>query len=137
MPLSEQEIGERCVLRSDAPLLGRLARTIFRAADLAAPEHGRTLAEELLRLGLTCEELADLELREPLISEILEYAGASGGGVDGLMKAVNAVMQWHTQDINREIQMLLLRRRALERKRRALLRLTYLLAEEQTVRPSI
>jgi hypothetical protein len=126
-----------CPLKSDAPPLGKLARLILSRVGEEGTAEARALSADLMRLGLSCEEVADLEIREPYASEIVEYARALGGGLDALVNAVVTVMSWHIQDIDREIEMLQLRRRLLERKAAAISRLAQALSEPKELRPAI
>ena len=126
-----------CAQKSDCPPLGKLASLIFGQTGCGNMEDVRASGAYLMHLGLTCEEVADLEIREPLASEIIEYARAAGGGLDGVVRAVDAVLSWHIQDIDRQIDMLLRLRRLYERKAKAVSRLAHILSDPDTPRPAI
>lgn len=119
--------GEICVLRSDAALLGKLADLISEAIGRG---RGKVSLSDLTDIGLSCSEVADLEIREPIASEIAEYAGALGGKPSDLLTAAETVLGWHVQDIDREVNMLLLHRRALERKMKAIRHLMCVIFED-------
>jgi len=126
-----------CVLKSDVIPLGKLAWLFFGRELQGLLEDKRKLYSGLIELGLTCEEVADLEIREPYASEIAEYARMLGGGVDAVVRAVKTVASWHIQDIDRQIEMLQLRRRTLERKVAAVRHLAKALAEDNPPKSSI
>jgi len=86
---------------------------------------------------MTSQDIADLEFREPYASEIIEYAQAIGGGLDSLVESVKTVINWHIQDIDRQIEMLKLRKRLLERKVAAFSRLAKALAADEDPKPAI
>lgn len=125
-----------CILKSDAPPLGRLRYLIF--ADMAmAGADPCAFATLLTRLGLTTDEIADLELREPLSSEIAEYAMSLGGSREAVMDAASVVLRWHIQDLDREIEMLIFHRCLLKRKLSAIRRLARVICEPGEPRQSI
>lgn len=129
-------LNRRYILKSDAPPLGKL-RYLFFADPAMAVEDPISFATKLARLGLTIDEVADLEIREPLSSEIAEYAMSRGSGLDAAMEAVETVLCWHIQDLNREIDRLMLHRRLLKRKLNAMNSLVRALYEPAAPRPAM
>jgi len=126
-----------CVLRSDAQPLGKLGRLISELSDIDLTANTLQSCDKLTALGMTSQDIADLEFREPYASEIIEYAQAIGGGLDSLAESVRTVVNWHIQDIDRQIEMLKLRKRLLERKVAAFSRLAKALAADEDPKPAI
>lgn len=122
---------DSCPLRSDVAPFGKVARLLAHRLGIDASP------ADFMGFGLSCQEISDLDIREPMASEIAEHLAASRKGPDGLVDAVHTVLGWHIQDIDRQLEMLLLRRRSLERKVRAVERLAQVVSENDKLRPAM
>jgi hypothetical protein len=79
-------------------------------------------ADWLVGLGLSCDDIRNLDLRQPLLQEIAEYAGIRPGqrvppqDAVRVLEATGKVLNDHIQDLESQIWMLERRRASLERK---------------------
>jgi hypothetical protein len=89
----------------------------------------------LLALGLSADEIEDLDIRQPMLQSICEYARLDDSDRDTHAKALDAVnstvrvIDDQVADLDLESEMLTLRKNALERRRKVLQRLARALGE--------
>ncbi|MGB9618877.1 MAG: hypothetical protein ACPL7K_00530 [Armatimonadota bacterium] len=88
-----------------------------------------------MSLGLSAKEIEHLDIRQPMLQAICEYARLENHGLDtderaaGVVNATLKVIDDEIRNLDLEIQMLNLRRRALKKRSRVLEKLGKLLAE--------
>ena len=110
-----------CVIRETARnyvLRTGIAGEVAQLKQLGTDE----LFRKLLDLGLTPEEIEELDIRQPMLQSIREYAEHDGAARNPEQQALEAarntikVMADQIQGIDLEIQMLNLRKKALKRR---------------------
>lgn len=114
-----------CVIRQSAMSYARRAGLIDSSSD---PEEFKVIesVRKLMALGLSAEEIEDLDIRQPMLQAICEFARLDDKGPDtgtraaGVVDATLKVIDDQIHNLDLEIQMLNLRRRALRRRTRVL-----------------
>jgi hypothetical protein len=95
----------------------------------------------LLALGLSAEEIEDLDIRQPMLQSICEYARLDDSDRDTYAKALDAVNATvkvivdQIGDLDLESEMLALRKKALKRRMRVLQRLARALGKKNDGMP--
>ena len=95
----------------------------------------------LLALGLSAEEIEDLDIRQPMLQSICEYARLDESDRDTYEKALDAVNATvrvigdQIADLDLETEMLTLRKNALERRMKVLQRLARALGKKSDDMP--
>lgn len=115
-----------CVIRQSAMSYARCAGLIDSSGT--DPEECRIVesVRKLMALGLSGEEIEDLDIRQPMLQAICEYARlddqdrGSSGRVADVVDAALKVIGDEMHNLELEIQMLNLRKRALKRRARVL-----------------
>ncbi len=80
----------------------------------------------LIAMGLSAEEIAELDIRQPMLQAVVEYAQLDQEDRDGserAMASVDATLRVvgdEIQKLNLELQMLKMRKKALQRRTRVL-----------------
>jgi hypothetical protein len=112
------------------------------ANGVACPEELGQMASlrKLLAIGLTAEEAEELDIRQPLLQSVREYArldDETGDPSERTLQAVNATLKViadQVQNIELEVQMLNLRKKALKRRARILEKLSESLTADRDAR---
>lgn len=126
-----------CVIRDSAISYARRAGLL--GDSTSAPEECQVIesVRKLLALGLSAEDIEDLDVRQPMLQAICEYARLDDGAVavDHSPEAATSTLNLiedQVHNLELEIQMLNLRRRALRRRLRVLDKLAQSLKIDET-----
>jgi len=121
----DNENSTPCVIRQSAMSYARRTGLIDSSGD---PEECKVIesVRKLMALGLSADEIEDLDIRQPMLQTICEYARLDDSGSDpdgravGVVDATLKVIDDQIHNLDLEIQMLSLRRRALRKRTRVL-----------------
>jgi len=97
---------------------------------------------KLTALGLSAKEIEHLDIEQPLLQAICEYARLDHDGIDADGRAAGAIdatlrtIEDQIRDLDLEIQMLNLRKRALRKRTKVLRKLGTLLADRDCIMPA-
>jgi len=131
-----------CVVRDSATSYARCAGLIDK--DSEGPQDCRVIdsVRKLLALGLSTEEIEDLDIRQPMLQAVCEYARLEHDESESAEKVAEAVgmtlsvISEQVRNLDLEIEMLNLRRKALHKRTQVLTKLARSLSSERTKRPS-
>lgn len=131
-----------CVVRDSATSYARRAGLIDK--DSEGPQDCRVIdsVRKLLALGLSTEEIEDLDIRQPMLQAVCEYARLEHDESESAEKVAEAVgmtlsvISEQVRNLDLEIEMLNLRRKALHKRTQVLTKLARSLSSERTKRPS-
>lgn len=122
-------------------IIGHAIAFARRIGLIAMPSQGEEcavgdLVRQLMAMGLSMEEIHDLDIRQPMLQAICEYAKIDENGRDDTEKAVSAieatlkVINDEIRQLDIELEMLNLRKRALMRRVQVIRKIEFTLQAE-------